>query len=250
MQASAEALFESGLVVVPASLDLSMTPAAFDAMTENPQAAAIGLRLGFANNLNIPIWLVIIPPGGIVPPIGDFFLPFNITATDSRRLAGASRFLAGRALSEFDGKLAVEFNVAAEPEEVSGLTANLEQVNPDSMKNDINTNLQNTVGSAAVVADMAPIEVKAVVQPTSAQPTPVPTAPTSSPTAAPTPAPTAAPTPAPTPVPTEAPLPVVAIAGAVGIVIALIVVIAIGVVMSNKQKVEEANAEANVANRE
>jgi len=108
-------------------------------------------------------------------------------------------------LSDFDGMLNVEFNVAVAPDKSDEMTTSLTVIKESgtaSLTSSINSELASNIGAAAVVTGATVEEVKAVVEPTPAPTTPAPTTP--APT---TPAPTtpAAPaTPAPT---TPAPAP-------------------------------------------
>ena len=201
LAASAQALFESGNVVVPIVVEMTMSPEAFNAMKGAPAASAMSIRDGFAEHIGKPPSEVVIPSDGLVPPLGDFVLTYDF----SRRLAP----LDGRALSDFDGALAVTFNVAVSPDDADAMSATLQATKESaaqlsSMTASINTQVGNNVGAAAVVAGAAVSEIKAVVQP--AAPTPAPT-PTPQPTSAPTPTPSSAPTPTPSPAPTSIPTP-------------------------------------------
>jgi hypothetical protein len=182
LQESANALYESGNVVVPVEVELTMTPAAFNAMKEVPQASAMSIRDGFATHIGKSKNEVVIPQGGINPSIGDFVLVY----TFGRRLLYPEE---GRELSDFSGALAVEFNVAVAPADATAMTATLQATKDSasqlsSLTDSINSELVANVGAAAAVQGVAVKEIKAVVQPPAPTPTPTPAPATPKPTAA------------------------------------------------------------------
>jgi cell division septation protein DedD len=120
-----------------------------------------------------------------------------------------------RKLSDFDGMLNVEFNVAVAPDKSDEMTTSLTVIKESgtaSLISSINSELSSNIGAAAEVTGATVEEITAAVQPTAptveptAMPTPTPTTATAAadPTPKPTAAPTAAPTaPAATPPPTD-----------------------------------------------
>ena len=97
----------------------------------------MGIRDGFAEHIGKPPSEVIIPPDGIVPSIGTFVLTYDFSSR-SRRL---------RALQAFDGALAVEFQLAVNPNDTDVMAAALEATKADasslsSLTESINTQLE------------------------------------------------------------------------------------------------------------
>merc|ERR1719331_3724787 len=154
-----------------------MPDAAFQAMKAAAQASAVSLRDGFADTAGRPRNTVVIPSTGIVPSIGEFVLAYSGLEQVSSRMLSQ---LEVRELSDFDGTLNVEFNVAVDPADSAALTADLTTLKDSaaqltSLTSAINSELASNGLADAVVTGAVVAEIKDPVKPTSRAPTPAPT---------------------------------------------------------------------------
>jgi hypothetical protein len=187
LEESAQALFDSGNLVIQAEVGFPMSPEAFDELTKKPQESAISFRNGYAATIGkLPEQFseVVIPQTladgtpGINPSIGTFTLVYDF---GDRRLSVAGRRL-------FDGSLSVTFDVAVSPAEATAMKTTMSSVDPvalqantkealvangmDAVANDIEVPMPGEVSDP-----VAPPEPPAATPPpTAAAATPKPTA--------------------------------------------------------------------------
>ena len=140
----------AGKTVLPAEVEVLLSPAAFDAMKANPQAAATSLRDGFAAHVGLSPGEVVI--SDIDPPIGEFDLAYGFR----RLLQRIEAVYLARALQEATVSLLIKYDLAIPQGEVDTISETLldmaeSEAQTTALTNSINSNLESNIGVEALV---------------------------------------------------------------------------------------------------